>query len=234
MSRRVLLLNFLAILWCGIVLNVRFHLVGHHSYFFLLWNLFLAVIPLGLSLGLLRIKRLSIALPLLGLWLLFFPNAPYVLTDLIHLTPHNRGQVPLWFDLLMLLSFGLVSLWFGFQSLRFVQGWITRNFSKTAGWCVTIVTLLLSGFGVYLGRFLRWNSWDVLRRPRALLGDIGACVVDPSGHSQVWGFTFGFGGMLIFVYMGWALAEAGHPRAGGSEGTGQALPRERINAGASD
>lgn len=233
MPRRVLLLNLLAILWCCVVLNLRFHLAGNLYYRFMLWNLFLALIPLGLSLGLRRIHRLTLAIPLLGLWLLFFPNAPYVLTDLMHLNEHN-ANVPKWLDLLMLLSFGLVSLWSGLQSLRLVQGWITRNFSKMAGWCVTIVTLLLSGFGVYLGRFLRWNSWDMLRRPHALLGDIVACVVDPSGHSQAWGFTFGFGGMLIFAYMGWALAEAGHPRAGGSEGTGQALSRERFNAGASD
>jgi uncharacterized membrane protein len=210
MPRRVLLLNLLAILWCCLVLNMRFHLAGHFYYRFMLWNLFLAIIPLGLSLGLTRIRRLALAIPLLGLWLLFFPNAPYVLTDLMHLSEHN-GNVPKWLDLLMLLSFGLVSLWFGFQSLRLVQHWFAQRFSRLTGWFVVITSLTLSGFGIYLGRFLRWNSWDILRRPQTLLNDIAMRFVDPFDHSRTWGFTLGFGTLLIFAYLFWiSSATASH------------------------
>lgn len=206
MPRRILLLNLAATFWCCIVLNIRFHAAGHHGYIFLLWNLFLAAVPLGLSLGLERCRRLIYALPLLSVWLLFFPNAPYVLTDLIHLNAHRHGQVPQWLDLLLLLSFALVALWFGFQSLQIVQHWFTRRFSRAAAWGVAVGTLVLSGFGVYLGRFLRWNSWDVVHRPHQLFKDIALRLLDPLHHSHTWSFTLGFGTLLLFTYLFWISA----------------------------
>lgn len=202
MSTRVFLLNLLACLWCCIVLNFRIHLAGHNYYAFMLWNLFLAAIPLGLSLGLRQINRLVLAVPLLAVWLLFFPNAPYVLTDLMHLNEHN-AHVPKWLDLLMLLSFALVALWFGFQSLHIVQHWFARKFSHATAWCVTLGSLGLSGFGIYLGRFDRWNSWDLVHRPVSLLSRIASYVLHPLAHTQIWGFTLGFGTLLIFAYLFW-------------------------------
>lgn len=199
---RLLLLNFLACLWCGLVLGLRFHLAGHHYFAFLGWNLFLAAIPLGLSLGLTQIRRFWVAAPVLAIWLLFFPNAPYVMTDLMHLS-ERLDNVPKWFDLLMLLSFGLVSLAFGFQSLYIVQCWITQHFSRPVGWCVVLGTLALSGFGIYLGRFLRWNSWDLVRRPHTLINDIAVRLTDPFDHTHTWGFTLGYGTLLIFAYLFW-------------------------------
>ncbi len=212
MSSRVFLLNLFACLGCCIVLNVRFHLAGHNYYAFMLWNLFLAAIPLGLSLGLRRVDRLVFALPLLAVWLLFFPNAPYVLTDLMHLNEHP-SNVPKWLDLLMLLSFAFVSLWFGFQSLHIVQQWFTQKYSQTTAWCVSVGSLGLSGFGIYLGRFERWNSWDLLRRPGSLLGRIASHVLDPLAHTNTWGFTLGFGMMLIFAYLFWFSAMTPAPES---------------------
>lgn len=202
MTKRVFLLNLLACLWCCIVLNLRFQLAGHHYYAFMLWNLFLAAIPLGLSLGLRQINRFIPALPVLAVWLLFFPNAPYVLTDLMHLNEHP-ANVPRWLDLLMLLSFALVALWLGFQSLHMVQHWFARKFSRATAWCVTVGTLGLSGFGVYLGRFDRWNSWDLVHRPVSLLSRIAAYVMHPQAHTRTWGFTLGFGTLLILAYLFW-------------------------------
>ena len=202
MSTRVFLLNLFACLWCCIMLNVRIHLAGHQYYVFMLWNLFLAAIPLGLSLGLRQINSLTLALPLLAVWLLFFPNAPYVLTDLIHLNEHS-SNVPKWLDLLMLLSIALVSLWFGFQSLHIVQHWFARKFSHATAWCVTVGSLGLSGFGVYLGRFDRWNSWDLLHRPMSLLSTIASYILHPLAHTRTWGFTLGFGTLLILAYLFW-------------------------------
>jgi uncharacterized membrane protein len=205
MSTRVFLLNLFACLWCCIMLNLRIHLAGHYYYAFMLWNLFLAAIPLGLSLGLRQINRLVVALPLLAVWLLFFPNAPYVLTDLVHLNEHN-GNVPKWLDLLMLLSFALVALWFGFQSLHIVQHWFERKYSHATAWCVTVGSLGLSGFGVYLGRFDRWNSWDLLHRPMSLLRTIAGYILHPLAHTRTWGFTLGFGTLLILAYLFWFSA----------------------------
>lgn len=202
MSNRVFLLNLFACLWCCIILNLRIHLAGHNYYAFMLWNLFLAAIPLGLSLGLRQINRLVLAVPVLAVWLLFFPNAPYVLTDLMHLNEHN-AHVPKWLDLLMLLSFAFVALWFGFQSLHIVQHWFVRKFSHATAWCVTLGSLGLSGFGVYLGRFDRWNSWDLVHRPVSLLSRITAYILHPMAHTRTWGFTLGFGTLLIFAYLFW-------------------------------
>ncbi|MBB5033502.1 DUF1361 domain-containing protein [Prosthecobacter vanneervenii] len=210
MSARVFLLNLCACLWCCFTLVLRIHLAGHHHYAFMVWNLFLAAIPLGLSLGLSRISRLSLALPVLALWLLFFPNAPYVLTDLIHLNEHP-ANVPKWLDLLMLLSFALVSLWLGFQSLHIVQHWFARKFSHATAWCVSVGSLGLSGFGVYLGRFDRWNSWDLLHRPASLLTRIASYVLHPLAHSRTWGFTLGFGTLLILAYLFWLSSAAAAP-----------------------
>lgn len=202
MSTRVFLLNLLACLWCCIVLNYRMHLAGHSYFAFMLWNLFLAAIPLGLSLGLRQINRLVLAVPLLAVWLLFFPNAPYVLTDLMHLNEHN-AHVPKWLDLLMLLSFAFVALWFGFQSLHIVQHWFARKFSHAAAWCVSLGSLGLSGFGIYLGRFDRWNSWDLIHRPVSLLSRIAAYILHPMAHTRTWGFTLSFGTLLILSYLFW-------------------------------
>lgn len=210
MSRRLLLLNLLATFWCCVVLNIRFHLAGHHGYIFLLWNLFLAAVPLGLSLGLERTDRLVHASPLLAAWLLFFPNSPYVLTDLIHLNASRQGRVPQWLDLLLLLSFALVALWFGFQSLRIVQHWFARRFSHATAWSVAVLSLGLSGFGVYLGRFLRWNSWDVVHRPQQLFGDIASRLLDPFHYSGTWSFTLGFSTLLLFAYLFWISSTVPH------------------------
>lgn len=207
MTARVFLLNLFACLWCCFTLVLRTHLAGHNYYLFMLWNLFLAAIPLGLSLALPQIRHLPLALPLLALWLLFFPNAPYVLTDLLHLDGYH-SNVPKWLDLLMLLSFALVSLWLGFQSLHIVQHWFARKFSHATAWCVSMGSLGLSGFGVYLGRFDRWNSWDLLHRPASLLSRIASYVLHPLAHTRTWGFTLGFGTLLILAYLFWFSAAA--------------------------
>jgi uncharacterized membrane protein len=174
------------------------------KFVFLAWNLFLAAIPLGFAVLLSKIERWRLATPFISGWLLFFPNAPYVLTDLLHL--HPRSGIPVWYDLLMLLSFALVSLWMGFQSLQLVQVWIARKSSLLMAWSFVGICLMLSGFGIYLGRFLRWNSWDIVSNPGSLLGDIWERFADPLAHGQTWGVTLGFGGLLLVAYLFWMFS----------------------------
>lgn len=207
---RLVIYSLLACLWCVSLLGLRLTWTGHTAFFFMAWNLFLALIPLGFSLALQRIRHGFLGLPLVGGWLLFFPNAPYVLTDLLHL--RERDGLPLWFDLLMLLSFALVALWIGFQSLRLVQGWVVQRTSVAVSWAFVASSLMLSGFGIYLGRFLRWNSWDILSRPGALFHDILIRVANPLAHPYTWAFTTGFGGLLIIAYLFWTLANAAPAR----------------------
>lgn len=173
-------------------------------FIFLNWNLVLAWIPLLCAVGAWRLapRRSSMApaiLLLLGLWLLFLPNSPYILTDLLHLA--QRQNVPLWYDLLLILSFGWNGLILGFTSLWIVQGLVQEWAGRVAGWSVALFSLSLSAFGVYLGRFLRWNSWDVLTEPGALARDILARILNPLEHRQTLAVTLLLGAFLTVAYL---------------------------------
>lgn len=201
---RLLSIAAVAYAWCTALLCYRFYWAGYSKFFFLFWNLFLAGIPLGFALILTKVERWRLALPLISGWLLFFPNAPYVLTDLLHL--RQRAGIPIWYDLLMLLSFAIVSLWLGFQSLQLVQIWIAQRSTSHVAWGFVALSLFLSGFGIYLGRFLRWNSWDIVSNPVSLLADIWERFADPFAHGRTWGVTLGFGGLLFVAYLFWKFS----------------------------
>ncbi len=191
----------LSVIWCLGLLFLRWRLTGHLRFAFLAWRLFLAAVPLGLALWLSRIRRRSVGSAFLGGWLLFFPNAPYVVTDFIHLSPY--GRAPLWFDILLIASFAIVALWLGLASLCLAHEWVEARFSARAGWATVILVCPLAGFGVYLGRFGRWNSWDVIQRPTALLADARAQLTTPSVAAQAGAMTRGFAGLLWVSYCVW-------------------------------
>ncbi len=150
---------------------VRFVYTESFGFFFLLWNLFLAWLPVLFALLARRRGASKVGRWLWGgLSLLFFPNAPYLLTDLLHLG--RLGMVPLWYDLIMLLTFALAGLFLGLASLYWLHDLVTRSWNWLAGWLFVLVVLGLSSFGVYIGRFLRWNSWDVFVNPTVLLRDL--------------------------------------------------------------
>ena len=100
-------------------------------------------------------------------WFLFFPNAPYIVTDFVHL--EHRPPVPLWFDLMMIASFAWTGLCLGYLSLYLMQEVARARFGRWISWVFVVVMLALGSVGVYAGRVLRWNSWDVVRHPRWLL-----------------------------------------------------------------
>jgi uncharacterized membrane protein len=188
-----------AILFCISFVAVRIYFSGALSYTFLLWNLFLAFIPFVLSSLLVTVRLSALVFWLLGaIWLLFFPNAPYVLTDLLHL---KAGMVPVWYDLLMLLSFAWTSLMLGFVSLADMQTLMAQRFNQITGWIFAFVALLLGSFGIYLGRFLRWNSWDVITEPTGLLQDIVNRIINPLAHLKTYGFTLLLTVFLLLAYL---------------------------------
>ncbi|MBX0290177.1 DUF1361 domain-containing protein [Hymenobacter sp. HSC-4F20] len=199
-------LNLLLILGASLALSVllitfRVFITHKISFVFLLWNLFLALIPFGLStmLGLSagRLKA-RVLLPVGVVWLLFFPNAPYILTDLFHLEP--RPDAPYWYDLALILSCAWNGLMLAYASLTDMQVLVTRRLGWWAGWVFATVALLLSSFGVYLGRYLRFNSWDVLTNPLALFYDIISRVLHPTVHRDTWGVTLLYGVFLLLGY----------------------------------
>ena len=157
----------------------RFQVSGELTYAFLLWNLILAWMPLGFSLLALLFPHNKLALLSFGgLWLLFFPNAPYIMTDLIHLRP--LAGVPIWYDAIMLFGFALTGLLLGHFSLYLMHELVTRQWGPWIGWLFVLVSVALSGLGVYVGRFLRWNSWDVFHTPLSLLNDLFFNLLHPA------------------------------------------------------
>jgi uncharacterized membrane protein len=177
-------------------------------YHFLVWNLFLAWIPVVCAVAAWLVSRKSqwkpamyqsLAIPFLLCWLLFFPNAPYLVTDMIHLAP--RSRVPLWYDVVLLMSFVWNGLILGFVSLSVVHSLFEQWFGRAAGWTVVGVALAAGSFGVYLGRFLRWNSWDLLLQPRLLALDIVNHLLNPLDHLQGILVTLLFFGFLSVGYL---------------------------------
>jgi uncharacterized membrane protein len=137
-------------------------------YGLLIWNLFLAWLPLVFALlarDTLRSQpdRTWRFFGLAVLWLLFFPNAPYIFTDLIHLWTSFR--LHFWIDLTLILLCALTGLVLGFVSLYLMQSIVVRRFGRMAGWLFVVLATGLCSFGIYLGRFLRFNSWDVFLQP---------------------------------------------------------------------
>jgi len=171
-------------------------------YRYLVWNLFLAAIPFAIS-SILRnhAKRLSALILAFGaaLWLLFFPNAPYILTDFFHLS--NNQAVPGWYDLMVILSFAWNGLVLGFVSLQDMQVKIAKRWGSLFAWGFAFVSLGLGSFGIYIGRYLRWNSWDIVTNPFSLVYDIIPRVLDPLAHPGTWGMTVVFTVFLTLCYL---------------------------------
>ena len=168
-------------------------------YTFLVWNLFLACVPYGIAL-LLKISKPRRFVFWIGfsVWLVFLPNSPYILTDIQHIRWSTLSQI--WFDVLLILSFAVNGLIVGFASLNLMQEQLKERFSKKTTHFIIYLILLLCGFGIYLGRVLRWNSWDILQNPMGILSDIAKRILFPIQHTNTWAFTIGFGGFLIITY----------------------------------
>ncbi|HLO30640.1 MAG TPA: DUF1361 domain-containing protein [Anaerolineales bacterium] len=183
--------------------RVRSDYTGTGRYGFLIWNLFLAWIPFIISyftytLTLSR-KWIYIVIPTAAFfWLIFFPNAPYILTDFQHLA--NRwGDLPVWYDVMMLIWFAFTGLLLGMVSLFLMQEIIRREFGRWAGWAFVALVACFSSAGVYMGRFLRWNSWDILRNPTGIALYSFERVQDPSLQSI--GFIGLFATFFLFLYI---------------------------------
>jgi uncharacterized membrane protein len=168
----------------------------------LLWNLFLAGIPYLVSLKMYCNRRTqsrrSFWLQLM-LWLLFLPNAPYIVTDFLHL--RQVWPVPLWYDLLILMSFAWNGLMLGFFSLMNIQECIAGRYGIRISWAFTIMATVMCSFGIFLGRYRRWNSWDIITDPLRLFSDIAEKLFNPTEFPQAYGITFSFSLFLLFGYL---------------------------------
>ncbi|WP_083547284.1 DUF1361 domain-containing protein [Chryseobacterium polytrichastri] len=196
----ITILLILMTLFCFSLSVFRYYLSDTKVFFFLNWNLFLAWIPIIISSFLLifHIKsKVALAFAIV-VWILFFPNSPYILTDLFHL--RTRNSVPIWYDLIVILSYAWAGLICGFISLLDIEKMLSSYFKRSTISIIAVLFLFLSSFGVYLGRFLRWNSWDVLNNPFGLFNDIAVRFVYPLDYTKTWGVTVLMGIMLNFMY----------------------------------
>ena len=148
-------------------------------------------------------QRLELGLPtivpLLAGWLLFFPNAPYIVTDLVHFGELG-GSIPAELDLATLIAAAIAGLLVGFASLYVVQRVIWHRYGRLAARASVVATLLLASMGVYLGRVLRWNSWDAFANPQSVIADVLTRVANPLAFQQTWAGIGLFAAFLVATY----------------------------------
>lgn len=212
----MLALTFASAVSVALVL-ARILWTGEFFYAGLVWNLVLAWLPLPFALlareefrsGPVRNVRF---LGFAGAWLLFFPNAPYIFTDVVHLTTYFYSHF--WIDLTLILLCALTGLVLGFLSLFLMQGVVRRMFGAAASWLFIAAVAGLSSFGIYLGRFLRFNSWDIIWKPVELSRGIGKWAANPMAHSTSYAFPMLFALFLFIAYlMLYALTHLEHAEA---------------------
>ena len=172
---------------------------GKLTFLFFTWNLFLAAIPLLLSRLLIHFYKINLkALLILCAWIVFLPNAPYLITDIVHFA--ERPPVSKWYDLLLVTSAAWNGLMLGVVSLMQVEDFLQKHLST---WKIKIImgcAIFACSFGIYLGRFLRYNSWDVLTDPSDLVHQVQSQVLRPHQHANTWAFTLLFGAMFYIFY----------------------------------
>ena len=184
-------------LFCLVFMFLRNLVVGNSGYNFLIWNLFLGFVPFMVALLIqLFEKHLSNLILVFGsfIWILFYPNAPYMITDLIHVQASSTTVI---YDTLMIFSFSLLSLFFGFYSIKLMQSVINkrlkgRKSSNKINNTIVIFTLVLSSFGIYLGRILRLNSWDLFTEPFKTIGVIFEHIFPVTKNPETYAITIVF------------------------------------------
>lgn len=170
------------------------------SFLFMYWNLFLAFVPYWLSskMNKLQLKNKFILIFIGVLWLLFLPNAPYMITDLFHL--HHRSYLPLWYDLILILSFAITGLYLFYSSVYQMIVFVKLYFPKFNELVYLSVLFVLVSYGVYIGRFLRVNSWDIIN-PLQLAETCIVPLFHLSTFKDVTCFTFVFSVFLTLMYL---------------------------------
>ena len=202
-------------------LLVEIEETGSSFYRFLVWNLFRAWVPLAAALAcyaFTRSRAYGLALGAGVIWLLFFPNAPYMLTDYVHIRDVHPTS-PVWWDALMLSSFVWTALLLGFASLFLMQCVWRAYIGRISSWVLVVLALALASFGVYLGRFVRLNSWDALLHPRSVAHIIATQVNDPVHEPRLLGVL---GLLTAFMSIGYVVVcsfPGFQQRAEGSAGT---------------
>jgi uncharacterized membrane protein len=189
----------LSISFTLLLMTARFLYTNDPQYFFYPWNLFLATVPYLLSKRLRKYKRINIKVVIILLcWLLFLPNAPYIITDLFHF--QERPPVPYWFDLLLVVSAAWNGVVLCFASLLQTEKFLTKHIKLKWIKPATILLITLCSYGMYLGRYKRYNSWSIVTRPDDIFHTVIDNITEPWQHMQVWAFTISFAILLCIIH----------------------------------
>jgi uncharacterized membrane protein len=177
------------------------------TYGFLIWNLFLAWLPYLFSLAMDALHQFRprwwwAQIVPGALWLLFLPNAFYIMTDLIHLT--QQQTIPIWYDAGLLAITAWTGIFLAVVSLHTVQGIVQSYWGPFLGWGFALIVIGLSGYGVYLGRFPRWNSWDVLSDPLGIAYDSLYPLINPLTYADKIGFMVMYTSLFLVTYLTYA------------------------------
>lgn len=201
---------------------------GSTAFFYMTWNLFLGYIPYLLSTWLsARAAAVSLATPagatankphrspltlsVAFIWLLFIPNSFYMLTDLFHLSDNYRDtRVPQWYDLILILTFALNGLLLGVLSVRHMEKLFVTRTRGAGGWgelspgtksaLFLVPIMFLNALGVYIGRYMRYNSWNIITHPFRLIIDIARIMIHPLQNAHAWGMVVCFTILLTLLY----------------------------------
>jgi len=196
----------LSIVFSVLLALIRVIHTGHVDYIFLVWNLLLGGIPCFISQWLTQrtgwIRRpFAFSMGLL-VWLLFIPNSFYMLTDLFHLIGESNDQiVPFWYDLILIFSFAWNGLILGILSIRQMEKLLKNYFPRMGELVFLYPVMWMNALGVYIGRYLRYNSWDVLTNPIQLAQDIFRLLFHPFIYQRAWGMIFCFSTLMTLMYL---------------------------------
>lgn len=173
------------------------------AYIFLNWNLFLAYLPFAITRYLSGnehiLKQKWRSLFFFLSWLLLIPNSFYIITDLVHL--RERTGAPLWYDVAMIFSFAWNGLLLGILSLRRMETMFRKRFTALPEPVFLMPVIFLNALGIYIGRYLRYNSWDVITDPYDLATDMLYLLVHPLRSRFDWSMIICFTVLLSLLYI---------------------------------
>lgn len=191
---------------CGfscLLLFARIFITGDMTYLFLVWNLFLAFIPFAITQWLpgsdrFAQRKIRMAIILL-VWLLFIPNSFYILTDLFHLDKFDTA--PKWFDLLLIFSFAWNGIVLGIVSIRRTEVILESISGRRFSLFIIFIVMWLNAFGIYIGRYLRFNSWDIIAQPFSLFKEMFEVLFHPLRNKMEWGMIAVYAVFMTVLYI---------------------------------
>ncbi len=196
----LLLTNFVSVMLFGL----RFLGAENTRYWFMLWNLTLAwIAPLIAWWLTRRLDRTSWLtwqnVVLTIVWLGFLPNSFYMVSDLIHV--QQTGEVSIIFDAVLFMSFIFNGFIAGFLGVLLLHHQLLKRVRERTSFFIIAGVFALCGYAIYLGRVLRWNTWDALLHPSGLLFDVSDNILHPLSHPQSFVVTLSFTVLITSFYI---------------------------------